>query len=195
MAEETQTQETVEEVEQEQVDTQESAKQPEAKEETFTKEQMEEIIKQRVAREKKAAEKAVAEAEKLAKMNQEEKEKYEFEKLKQELEEYKRKDTYYSLSKEASKMLSEHDISASDDLLQFVVKDSAEDTQTAVNSFVELINAKVEEGVKKALSGNSPKVHTQGSGELTKEEFNKLGYKERIELKRTNERLYKKLTT
>ena len=193
MAEETQAQETVEEVEQEQVDTQESAEQP--KEKTFTEAEVQKLIKDRLAREKKAAEKAVAEAEKLAKMNQEEKEKYEFEKLKQELEEYKRKDTYYSLSKEASKMLSEHDIQANDDLLQFVVKDSAEDTQTAVNSFVELINAKVEEGVKKALSGQSPKVHTQGSNELTKEEFNKLGYKERIELKRTNEKLYKKLTT
>ena len=193
MAEETQAQETVEEVEQEQVDTQESAEQP--KEKTFTEAEVQKLIKDRLAREQKAKEKAVAEAEKLAKMNQEEKEKYEFEKLKQELEEYKKKDTYYSLSKEASKMLSEHDINASDDLLQFVVKDNAEDTQTAVNSFVELINAKVEEGVKKALSGNSPKVHTQGNNELTKEEFNKLGYKERIELKRTNEKLYKKLTT
>lgn len=162
-------------------------------EETFTKEQMEDIIKQRVAREKKAAEKAVQEAEKLAKMNQEEKEKYEFEKLKQELEEYKKKDTYYSLSKEASKMLAGNDIQASDDLLNFVVKDSAEDTQQAVNSFVELLNAKVEEGVKKALSGQSPKVHTQGSNEITQEEFDKLGYKERVELKRTNEKLYQKL--
>ena len=192
MAEETQTNETVEEVVNEEVDTQETAEQPKQEVETFTKEQMEEIIKQRVAREKKAAEKAVQEAEKLAKMNQEEKEKYEFEKLKQELEEYKRKDTYYSLSKEASKMLSEHDISASDDLLQFVVKDSAEDTQQAVNSFVELLNAKVEEGVKKALSGQSPKVHTNTGKALTKEDIlNEKDATKRIKMIQDNPNLFK----
>ena len=186
------TNETVEEVVNEQVDTQEAAEQPETKEETYTKDQLEEIIKQRVGREKKAAEKAIQEAEKLAKMNQDEKEKYEYEKLKQELEEYKRKDTYYSLSKEASKMLSEHDINASDDLLQFVVKDSAEDTQTAVNSFVELINAKVEEGVKKALSGNSPKVHKNGGKALTKADImNEKDATKRIKMIQDNPNLFK----
>lgn len=135
---------------------------------TYTQEELEEIIKDRVAREKKAAEKAVDEAKKLAKMNEDQKKEYELEKLKNELEEYKKKDTYNSLSKEASRMLSEHDIVASDELLSFVVKDTAEDTQASVESFAGLVKKKVEEGVKKALAGKPPKVNNNNGKPLTK---------------------------
>ncbi|MFP7202207.1 DUF4355 domain-containing protein [Lysinibacillus halotolerans] len=135
---------------------------------TYTQDELEEIIKQRLAREKKAAEKAIKEAEKLAKMNEEQKKQYEFEKLQKELEEYKRKDTFYSLSKEASKMLSEHEIVADDELLEMLVKDTAEDTQSAVNSFVTLLNKHVEAGVKKALAGKPPKKAIGSNKGLTK---------------------------
>ena len=128
-------------------------------EKTYTESELKKIIQDRVAREKKATEKAVAEAEKLAKMNADEKREHERQKLEEELAEYKRKDQFYSLSKEASKMLSEHNIHADDELLSFVVKDDAAATQTAVNTFVTMFNDKVEEGVKQALSGKSPKVH------------------------------------
>jgi len=165
----------------------------EQQEEMIPKSQMEKIIKDRVAREKKATEKAVEEAKKLAKMNEDEKAKYEYEQLQKELEEYKRKDSFYGLSKEASKMLSEHDIQADDDLLAFVVKDSAEDTQTAVNSFVNLIGKKVAEGVKQALAGKSPRVNTSAGKIMTKEQFADLTYPEKLEIKRTNEPLYKEL--
>ena len=186
MAEEI-TNEVVEEVVTEEVDTQETT------EEMIPKSQMEKIIKDRVAREKKATEKAVEEAKRLAKMNEDEKQQYELEQLQKELEEYKRKDSFYGLSKEASKMLSEHDIQADDDLLAFVVKDSAEDTQTSVNSFVRLINKKVAECVKQALSGKSPKVNTSAGKIMTKEQFADLTYPEKLEIKRTNEPLYKEL--
>lgn len=143
---------------------------PEPSAKTYTKEELEEIIKDRVAREKKAAEKAVKEAEKLAKMNEEQRKQYEFEQLQKELDEYKKKDAFYALSKEASKMLAENEITVDDDLLSFVVKDTAEETQEAVNTFVALINKKVEEGVKKALAGKPPKVNTNNKP-LTKQEI------------------------
>ena len=191
MAEEVKETEVVEEVEQEEVDTQEATEQqPEKK---YTQEELEEIIKARVAREKKATEKAVEEAAKLAKMNEEEKREFEYEKLQEELAELKRKDAYYGLSREASKMLAEHDIQADDDLLKFVVDDSAEETQSKVNSFVELINAKVEEGVQKALSGRTPKANLNATQVVTQEDFNKMGYSERVALKQKDENLYNKL--
>ena len=142
----------------------------EPEEEMISKSEMEKIIKERVAREKKATEKAVAEAEKLAKMNAEEKREHERQKLEEELAEYKRKDQYYSLSREATNMLHEHGITADDELLGMIVKDTAEDTQTAVNSFVTLLNTKVEEGVKQALSGNSPRVNA-GNNTVTKKQI------------------------
>ena len=190
MAEELKNTEVVEEVE-----TVDAPEETQPKEETFTKAQLEEIVKQRVAREKKAAEKAVEEAKKLAKMNEDEKAKYELEQLQNELAELKRESTRNGLAKEATKMLSEHEISVDEDLLAFVVKDTAEDTQTAVNSFVTIINAKVEQGVKKALSGSAPRVNTSAGVALTKDAFDKMNYSEKLELKRTNEALYKQFTT
>ena len=191
MAEEIKETEVVEEVVQEEVDTQESTEQqPEKK---YTQEELEEIIKARVAREKKATEKAVEEAAKLAKMNEEEKREFEYQKLQEELAELKRKDAYYGLSREASKMLAEHDIQANDDLLKFVVDDSAEETQSKVNAFVELVNAKVDEGVQKALSGRTPKAHVNANQVVTQEQFDKMGYSERVALKQKDENLYNKL--
>lgn len=137
---------------------------------TYTEAELQKIVKERVNREKKNVEKAVEEAKKLARMNEEEKQKYEFEQMKKELEEYKKKDTFNGLSKEARNMLSTHEISVDDDLLSFVVKDTAEETQVAVNSFVSLINKKVEEGVKKALAGKPPKVTTTNNT-ITKQQI------------------------
>ena len=130
---------------------------PKPDDKKYTQKEFEAEIARRVASEKKRADEKVAEAEKLAKMNADQKKEYETEKLQKELEDYKKKDAFYSLSKEASKMLSEKGITADDDVLDFVVKGTAEATQTSVNSFVALVNSKVEEGVKKALSGKPPK--------------------------------------
>jgi hypothetical protein len=143
---------------------------PEPSPKTYSEEEVQKMVKERVAREKKAAEKAVEEAKKLAQMNEEEKRKYEFEQMQKELEEYKKKDSFNGLSREASKMLSKHQITADDELLAFVVKGTAEETQLAVNSFVALINAKVEEGVKKALAGKPPKVNSNNKT-ITKQQI------------------------
>lgn len=163
------------------------------KEEMIPKSEMEKIIKDRLAREKKATEKAIAEAEKLAKMNAEQKKEYEYEKALEELEEYKKRDAFHELSKEAQKMLSEHGIQADDEVFNFVVKETAEDTQKAVQSFVSLFNSKVEEGVKAALAGKSPKINSnkeQAKNPFAKETFN---LTEQGKLLKDNPELYKQL--
>lgn len=160
----------------------------------YTQEEVEKMMKDRVAREKKAAEEALEEAKKLAKMNEDEKAKYELEKLQSELAEYKKKDAFHGLSKEASKMLSEHNIHADDELLAFVVKDDAEATKLAVDSFVALVNSKVTDGVKQALSGTPPKANvTNGGG--AKNPFNKdtFNLTEQAKLLKENPELYKQL--
>lgn len=89
-------------------------------------------------------------------------------------------------------MLSEHDIQADDEVLQFVVKDDAEGTQVAVNAFVELVNAKVEQGVQKALSGRTPKANVNANQAVTKESI--MGIKdatERIKAIQANPQLFK----
>lgn len=145
---------------------------------------------------KKAAETTIAEkveqAKKLAKMNEDEKKQFEFEQLQKELNDLKKKDAYHGLSKEASKMLAEQSIQVDDDLLSFVVKDTAEDTRTAVNSFVSLINAKVEEGVKKALSGKAPAFNNGTNNAMTKKDILQIkDSSERIKAIQNNPQLFK----
>lgn len=140
---------------------------PEAK---YTDEDVNKIVSQKFAKWQKEKDEAIEEAKKLEKMNKEQRDEHERKKLEEELAEYKRKDQYYSLSREATNMLHEHGITADDELLGMIVKDTAEDTQSAVNSFVTLLNDKVEEGVKQALSGNSPRVNA-GNNTVSKKQI------------------------
>ncbi|MDK8252496.1 DUF4355 domain-containing protein, partial [Enterococcus faecalis] len=73
------------------------------------------------------------EAKKLAKMNAEQKAEYEAKKQAAYIAELEAKINRSGLEKEASKMLSESGIAASDEILALVVKDDAERTQEAVN--------------------------------------------------------------
>lgn len=144
---------------------------PQAEEPKFTQAEVDAMMKDRLARADKAKEKAIEEAQKLATMNEEQRKQHEFEQLQKELAEYKQKDTFYSLSKEASNMLAEHGVQANDELLQFVVKSDAEGTQQAVNTFVGLFNKAVEAQVKEKLSGSAPRVNTGNQSGMTKEKI------------------------
>ena len=163
---------------------------PEAK---YTDEDVNKIVSQKFAKWQREKDEAIEEAKKLEKMNKEQRDEHERQKLEEELAEYKRKDQYYSLSREATNMLHEHGITANDELLGMIVKDTAEDTQTAVNSFVTLFNAKVEEGVKQALSGKSPKVHAKNEKVISAEEFKNMTYPEKVKLKADNPEMYNKI--
>ena len=135
----------------------------------------------------------VEEAKRLAKMNEDEQQEHLLKKLREELESLKKQHAQYGLAKEASKMLAENKIMADEKTLRFVVKDTAEETQSAVKEFVELINEKVEQGVKEALAGKAPKVATQRMQSTSKEEFEEMTYLERLELKKEKPDLYEKL--
>jgi len=163
-------------------------------EETYTKAQMEEIINKRVIREKKAAEKAIAESEKLAKMNLEEKDKYEKQQLLDKIAEYERKDQVSSLSKEASNMFADKGIKVNDNIISQLIKDTAEDTQAVVNDFITMYQEDIQAGVKQALSGNAPRVNTNNKQGITKKDFDSMGYKDKVALNQTNPELYKQLT-
>lgn len=134
----------------EQVDTQTEVETPQEK--TYTETELQKIVKDRVAREQKAKDKAVEEASRLAKMNEDEKAKYEMEKLKEELAELKRKDARYSMSAEATKMLSEHNVPIDEHVFEIVVKDTAEETKERVDWFAKYVTEIAEQMSKKALS-------------------------------------------
>lgn len=143
---------------------------------TFTQEQVDKMIKDRISRAEKDKEKAIKEAEKLAKMSADQKKEYEFEKLQKENEELKKAQNRYELGKEATRILSESNIVATDEVLDFVVREDAETTNASVKAFSELVDKVVEEKVKEKLKGTSPK-RQQGNNSgfknpWSKEHFN-----------------------
>ena len=169
----------------------ETADEKETPELKYSDEDVDKIVQKKLAKAKKDKEAAVEEATKLAKMNEDQKAEYDREQLEKELAELRRKDAFYNLSKEASKMLAEHDITADDELIRVVVKDDAEGTKQAVESFVNLFNAKVKEGVKQALAGNSPKYPNTGKT-LTKQQIlNEKDATKRVKLIQQNPQLFK----
>ncbi|GGD03662.1 DUF4355 domain-containing protein [Enterococcus wangshanyuanii] len=132
------------------------------------------IIKGRKAKWQKEQDAKQKEADRLASMNEDEKAEHEKQKLLDRIAELEKKDNFTAMSKEASKMLSEASITADDEILNFVVKDTAEDTQQAVNSFISLIDRKAEEKTKAALSGKPPVVNLTPGKQMTKDEIMKI---------------------
>lgn len=187
--------ETVVEPEIEQASGQEEEK---TTEKTFTQSQLDEIIQKEKAKAKRSAEKEyqakMDEAEKLRKMNEVQKAEYEQEKQRAYIAELEAKINRSGLEREASKMLSEGGIVVDDKILGIVVKDTAESTQEAVESFVALVNDLADKKVGEKLKGKTPKkMEDTSAGEITKEQFNKMGYQSRNELLRNNPELYHKL--
>nr|DAK14815.1 MAG TPA: capsid scaffolding protein [Caudoviricetes sp.] len=193
MAEEQKT--TVEEPKEEQVGTQQEV---ESIEKIFTQSQLDEIIQKEKAKAKRSAEKEyqakMDEAEKLRQMNEAQKAEYEQEKQKAYIAELEAKINRSGLEREASKMLSEGGIVVDDKILGLVVKDTAESTQEAVESFVALVNDLADKKVGEKLKGKTPKkMEDTSAGEITKEQFNRMGYQSRNELLQNNPELYHKL--
>lgn len=172
--------------------------QTETTEKTFTQAELDAIIQKEKAKAKRSAEKEyqakIDEVEKLRKMNADEKAEYEAKKQATYIAELEAKINRSGLEKEASKMLSESGIAASDEILALVVKDDAERTQKAVNGFAELVNQLADNKVKEMLKGKTPrKVEQSTAGAITKEQFDRMGYKDRNELLQSNPELYAQL--
>ena len=165
---------------------------------TFTQSEVDELIKKRLAKQEKSFDKRMQEkldeAEKLRAMNESQKAEYEQEKQRAYIAELEAKINRSGLEREASKMLSGGSIVVDDKILGLVVKDTAEKTQEAVESFLALVNDLADKKVGEKLKGKTPKkMEDTSAGEITKEQFNKMGYQSRNELLQNNPELYHKL--
>lgn len=114
-------------------------------------------LKRRMKQKEQEKQDAIEEAKKLAKMNKDQQEEYENEKLRKENEELRNKQARYEMRDTARSMLSERDIKASDELLDFVVSTDADETQEKIESFSKILNDMVQAKVKESLRQGSPK--------------------------------------
>ena len=178
------------------VDTQENVDtvQEEKHERTFTRAEIGKMLSAERSKWEAEQEAKENEAKKLRQMNEAQKAEYEQEKQKAYIAELEAKINRSGLEREASKMLSEGGIAVDDKILGLVVKDTAESTQEAVESFVALVNALADKKVSEKLKGKTPKkMEDTSAGEITKEQFNRMGYQSRNELLQNNPELYYKL--
>lgn len=171
----------------------------ETTEKTFTQAEVTEMIQQNVnravAKAHKEAEEKMAEAEKLRKMNAEQKAEYEAKKKDDYIADLEAKINRSGLEKEASKLLSESGIVATDQVLDFVVRTTAEDTLEAVKNFTALVEVVANAKVQEALKGKTPARAEHGtSGGVTKGQFNKMSYAEQLKLYQEDPQTYQDFT-
>lgn len=113
----------------------------------------------------------VSEAEKLAQMTGEEREKYRADKAEQELADLKKQMALGDMVSTARGLLSDEKISVPDDIIKNLVSDDAEKTKAAVEGFAKVFKDAVQDAVKEALKGNPPKRGTGGKGAVTREQI------------------------
>ena len=141
---------------------------------TFTQEEVDQILKDRVAREKKNKEDAVKEAEKLAKMNKDQKAEYEREQMQKELDAYKAKEAHNEMKKHARDVFKNNEITPNDDLLEIVTADTADQTRANVQAFKDVLNNMVKEQVHAKLYQGTPKNYSNGNGAVTRESIEQI---------------------
>ena len=176
------------------VDTQENVDtvQEEKHERTFTRAEIGKMLSAERSKWEAEQEAKENEAKKLAKMNADEKQKYQLDQREQELANREKALARKELTAEAKAMLSERDLPV--ELVNVVDLTSAETVSESVAVLQKSWEQAVQKGVQEKLKGKAPINHAPTvNDELTVEEFRAMGYKSRNELFLKNPELYKKL--
>lgn len=168
----------------------------EAKEvKTFTQDEVDKMISKRLQRERKDIEAKIEaerkEAEELAKLSEQEKQKKLFEKQVREFEETKKAFEVERLLNETSKQLASKNLPI--EFAEMLKGEDAESTFNNINVFEAKFNEALEKMVTERLRGSVPKVATV-SGGITKEDFKKMSLAQQAELAKKDKDLYLELS-
>lgn len=188
MNEETQTVE-VETVEEQVVPAEPTIETQPQDEKKYTDADVNEIINKKFAKWKSEQEAKENEAKKLAKMNADEKQKYQLDQREQELANREQAIARKELTTEAKTMLSERGLPV--ELVNVVDLTSAETVTESVASIQKSWEEAVQKGIADRTKGSAPiKTAPQNSNELTKAQFYRMTHAEKANLKQTNPELY-----
>ena len=150
-------------------------------EKKYTDKDVDAIVNKRFAKWKTEQEQAVKsakeEAEKLAKMNAEQKQNYEIEKLQKENEKLKQEAAKVELSRSATGILTEKAIVATQDVLEFVVGNDADDTNAKIDKLVKIVESQLKKAEIARATGTTPKTMTNSGSQLSEFEKRLAKYK------------------
>ena len=150
-------------------------------EKKYTDKDVDAIVNKRFAKWKTEQEQAVKsakeEAEKLAKMNAEQKQNYEIEKLQKENEKLKQEAAKVELSRSATGILAEKGIEATQDVLDFVVGTDADDTNAKIDKLVKIVESQLKKAEIARATGTTPRTMTNSGSQLSEFEKRLAKYK------------------
>lgn len=152
------------------------AEQPEENEDDkpiFTKKQFDDRLSRERARLKKEKDEAVTEAEKLAKMNKEQRDEYQRQQDELERQELKDKLARYEMRDTASQMLSDRGLPVNGELLDALVTADAEETKTKIDIFAKVVETTVQAKIKDLVNTGEPQ-NRPGRNRMTKAEIMKV---------------------
>jgi hypothetical protein len=166
----------------------EPAKTEPAEEKKYTDADVDRIVKGKHAKWKEEYEKdlkaAKDEAEKLAKMNAEQKQQYEIEKqqeenkkLLEENEKLKAEAARAELAKTAADILQKADFDATPDVLNLVVGADAEETKANIDAFTKAVESQVKKAEMARATGSTPRVITNNAEQMSEIEKRIAKYK------------------
>lgn len=139
----------------------------------------------------KSFENKINEAEKLRKMNAEQKQEYEQEKKDNRIAELEAELNRNGLEREATSMLSEQGITANEYDLNLVVGEDADETQKLVENYAQRIEELADKKLEEYKRGSTPR-KSGGSTPVSAEEIRNIkDPKERIAAIRNNKKLFK----
>lgn len=173
------------------VDTQENVDtvQEEKHERTFTRAEIGKMLSAERSKWEAEQEAKENEAKKLARMNADEKQKYQLDQREQELANREQVLARKELTAEAKAMLSERGLPV--ELVAVVDLSNAEAVTESVASIQKTWEDAVQKGVSERMKGSAPiKTAPQNNNELTKAQFYRMSHAEKANLKQTNPELY-----
>lgn len=131
------------------------------------------------------------EAEKLAKMSEQDRYTYELEQRERAIADKERELALLENKNEASKILADKGIDLG--LVDFVVAETAEEMNEKINLLDKAFKKSVKAEIEKRLAGNTPKKGLPVDKTITKQDFMKMSYSEMLALKNENPELYAEL--
>lgn len=186
-------------VETEEDETENEASTEESK--TFSQEEVNELIKSRLSRKDeefnkklgKLVSEKLAEEKRQSQLTEEQKEVERLEKLKTDLEEKQRELDFRDRFSDAESGLRK--VNLDPRFAQWLVNEDKDTTESNIKEFQSLFDKAVESRSIDKLKGKTPKTNRKPKSKgITKEDYSKMGYRERQQLKIKDPELYKELS-
>lgn len=167
---------------------------------TYTEQEVQDLLQREVDRRitgamkkaEKKSEQRVKEAEKLARMNEEERFKYELETREKAIAEKEKQLALAENRAEATKVLAQKGLDPS--LADFILAEDGEEMFNNISALEKAFKQSVKQEVEKRLQSSTPKKSLPMDTNLTKEQFVKMPLSQQAKLARENPEVYERLT-